>query len=581
MKIVNIIPHTMSDDSHQDSGASIAVNPRNTNEIVISTYTPDPNGGPNSPVFVSIDGGDTWSLRNIVPGHGSSGFSAITLKFGTTTDELYAAVLPEIAPGGMNIFRTQNPDSGAIMTNIDTPQGFIEQPFVAAVTVSSGPDKGKDRLYVGQNNLQGQEFFGSGQSSGIRQTMDALAAAPVFTNVSLDKRVKVPGSLQDLTPPRNGPQVRPSVHQDGTVYALFYSWQHWEDFGDGNGNVAADVVIVRDDNWGQSINPYTALLDSGDGQAGQRIATSVPLICFGSLGQERIAGELAIAVDPTNSSIVYVAWAELIDDGGGGEIDLYLIHLRKSTNRGQSWSFDLLNIPNGKNPALAINVHGQVGFLYQQLTGQQNSQRWETHLAFSGDSINWSDSVLATVPADTPIRQFFPYIGDYADMMAVGDTFYGVFCANNTPPEAALPDAISPDFPLGVTYQRNSASGFLLNQFGSTPIATSIDPYFFKTSFIPPKVKLPTPKYIAEVIFILFGIIQDGGGAYRDPSGHIHIIGPGDPGPVWSYLVNLAEYRLATDIDDESGLQLQKQALANIIDLANSNIADINARLAR
>jgi len=130
-----------------------------------------------------------------------------------------------------------------------------------------------------------------------------------------------------------------------------------------------------------------------------------------------------------------------------------------------------------------------------------------------------------------------------------------------------------------VTYKRNHnfATKTLLSLTGTT-VAPSIDPFFFTTAFIPPPIKVPWQNF-ASVIIILFGIIQDGGGAYIDGSGHIHIIGPGDPGPGWAYLVNLAELRLASALNDKSGLQMQKLSLQNIVDLATAQIAQINGQL--
>jgi hypothetical protein len=575
MKIVNVIPPAMSGESHQDSGPNIAVNPNNTNEIVISALTPDPNGGPNAPVYVSTDGGDTWTMKSIVPHNGPMGTFGITLKYGQTSNELYAGIVKGTDLYASDILRTKNPAGGVTMTELDSTQQIsIEQLYVAAATVSSGPDAGKDRLYVGMNVLKSDPFPGpdSGKTSTIKQTMDAQAGAPVFSSISLDRRNKSAPAFQD-SGPRNGPQVRPAVHNDGTVYAAFYSWKTWADPGDGNGLVTSDVVIVRDDNWGQSANPYGSLIDSGDGQAGQRIAIGVRIQFYGRLGQERVGGELAVAVDPKNSSIVYVAWAEVEFGGGGPGIDINWLHLHKSIDRGQTWSHSgLLPVRNGKNPGIAINDKGQIGFLYQQLKGPHNNQKWETHLAFSADDINWNHMVLATVPAATPLRQFFPYIGDYANIMAVGDNFYGVFCANNFPSLA--------NFPQGVHYQRNHnfITKKLFAQDGHTEVAPSIDPFFFKTGFIPPSLKSPLKDY-AAVIFILFGIINDGGGVYMDPSGHIHIVGPGDPGPLWEYLVSLAEYRLATAINNASGLEMQKLALQNVINMANTQIAQINSQL--
>ncbi|HEY4206248.1 MAG TPA: hypothetical protein VGM31_05540 [Puia sp.] len=567
MKIVNIIPHASSGESHQDSGPNIAVNPHNPNEIVISALTPNSGGGNNAPVFVSINGGDTWTLKNIVPDNGATGTSGMTLKFGHTSNELYAAALKGTDAYTMNILRTTNPAAGATMSQLNSMTG--EQPYVAVGTVPSGLDAGQDRLYIGTNMVPPP--FSSGLTSTIVQTMHAQTGFPVFSSINLDSRAKSIPAFQDLQPPRNGPQVRPAVHKDGTVYALFYSWKSWADPGDGNGMVTSDVVIVRDDNWGQSAIPYGSLLDSGDGLAGHRIALNVPIKFYGRLGQERTGGELAIAIDPADSSTVYVAWSERQTEPDG--IDVFWLHLRQSTDRGQTWPKSLLTIRNGKNPGLAINNKGQIGFLYQQLTGPSNNQHWVTHLAFSQDASLWNNMVLARTPADTPARQFFPYIGDYANIMAVGDVFFGVFCADNTPSLQ--------NFPQGVTYQRNHnfTTKTLLGLDGVTPVAASIDPFFFQTGFVPPTVKVPSQDMTAAVVTILFGIIQDGGGAYIDHQGHIHIVGPGDPGPVWDYLLNLAQYRLAMVLNDKSGLEMQKMALQHIVDLANDQIGKINEQL--
>jgi hypothetical protein len=66
-----------------------------------------------------------------------------------------------------------------------------------------------------------------------------------------------------------------------------------------------------------------------------------------SLGQERIASTLSIAVDPRagQSCTVYLAWVDRV-----GNTD-YTIHLVNLQDRGQTWSADLLTITNATNPA--------------------------------------------------------------------------------------------------------------------------------------------------------------------------------------------------------------------------------------
>ena len=78
------------------------------------------------------------------------------------------------------------------------------------------------------------------------------------------------------------------------------------------------------------------------------------------------------------------------------------------------------------------------------------------------------------MPANVPVKTFDPYLGDYDHLVAVGPDFYGIFSANNTPNPA--------NFPNGVTYQRNADfnAQTLLALDNTTPVAPSIDPFFFK-----------------------------------------------------------------------------------------------------
>ena len=81
--------------------------------------------------------------------------------------------------------------------------------------------------------------------------------------------------------------------------------------------------------------------------------------------------------------------------------------------------------------------------------------------------------VLHTAPSATPARTFLPYLGDYIRLLAVGTDFHGVFCGNNTPDSA--------NFPNGVAYQRaaNFTTRTLFHTDGVTPVAPSIDPFYF------------------------------------------------------------------------------------------------------
>ena len=43
-----------------------------------------------------------------------------------------------------------------------------------------------------------------------------------------------------------------------------------------------DIVVVRDDNWGTGVAPFTDITDPGDGMAGVRVATGITCPAPGS-----------------------------------------------------------------------------------------------------------------------------------------------------------------------------------------------------------------------------------------------------------------------------------------------------------
>jgi hypothetical protein len=451
--VLNIIPNALSGESNQDSEPNIAVNPANPKEIAISAFTPDPMGGSNAPIFVSTDGGSTWALNSIVPSIAGSwsGTRDITPRFAGRSQNFYAGILRDPGSLRLNIVRTSSftaPTTMAVL--VDRNQ--VDQPYTEAATVMGGPGAGLDRVYIGLNDFAAP----SGRTATIEQSLDAGAATPTFNSVRIEQRTTIG---------QDGPQIRPVTHPDGTLYAVFHGWRAV------SGNlITTDVVVVRDDAWGTGATPFTALVDPSDSLAGRLVATGVSFTWDDRLGQERLGGDLAIAVDPNNSSIVYIAYC---DDVSGA----YTIHIRRSLDRGVNWSPVLKTIANGKNPVLAINSQGKVGFSYQQVTGSGSNQRWETHFELTTNAFaTSSDSVLATVPANTPTPTFMPYIGDYMGMKAAGKDFYGVFSANNTPD--------TNNFPNGVTFFRNHdfTSQRLLALDGVTEVPISIDPFFFKVS---------------------------------------------------------------------------------------------------
>ncbi len=297
--------------------------------------------------------------------------------------------------------------------------------------------------------------------------LDATAAAPTTTANTLDVRF-----------PFDMPPTRTAIHRSGTIYCAFYSY-----------NAATtspadlrDVVVVKDLDWGASATPFQALSDTGDGQAGVRVATGISNPWYNSnfedpnFGNDRYGPDLAIAVDPNDPDRVYITYVT-----GTSAADATL-HLRWSDDGGQNWSSDVRAIPTAKNPSLAINSRGLVGFVYQQVVGGN----WMTVLEVSHDGFvsSFDTHVLAVTPTNTPTPAsvMATYLGDYIKLLSVGEDFHGIFSAGNEPVQA--------NFPSGVAYQRNVnwATQTLLGNDGVTPVPTSIDPFFFKLSLGVPNV---------------------------------------------------------------------------------------------
>src|SRR5438445_9716226 len=362
--------------------------------------------------------------------------------------DLHAGTLD--CSSGVMLDESESVDVASSATmNVQSMRGNVDQPFVRALGVSSG-----DRIYVGVNDFN--------QSNGQTATIDvSVDGGATYKSIPIETR---------KTMGQDGPSVRPAVASDGTVYAAFFGWRKF----DGK-TAVSDVVVVRDDSAAMLANPFQALKDPSDKLPGRIVVknTSIPWSNAPTLGQERIGSTLSIAVDPNKSSTVYLGWA---DRGNKG--DIYTLHVRRSTDRGLTWSKTDLphtTIRNATNIALAVANNGVVGLLYQQLSGG----RWVTHIVQSHDGlVTVQDLILSSVTAISPLQTFLSYISSYDYLLSVGNEFRGVFSAYNSPDLA--------NFPQGVTYQR--AANFstkILNDGSGNPVPVSIDPFYFSVPVIP------------------------------------------------------------------------------------------------
>lgn len=419
--IVDVVPARYYGEAEQNSEPSIAVNPSNPNQVLITAFG---NTSARNPVYFSSNGGATWTVSwNIATSDTSLAWPAggdAYLAQTTANGAILFARRFVPHPTRTNVVYLQYLARSLYRPGGDGP----DQPWVAAARVS-----GTDRIYVAFNDLSQPE-----RTASVRSSLDGGAT----WKTTLVEQV-VPGAQQD------GSAVRVAVSGDA-VYVAFQRWNAML----GDGDAQGDLVVVKDGAGGTN--------DFSDLGAAGVVALSNGVFPQSNLGQERLGSDLTLAIDPADANHVFLATA-ILNNGG-----LPIITVLESTDGGAHWIRVFNTAANTALPALAIAANGTVGLLYTQLAGGN----LETHLTQSANGFgSVSDETLSRFTDNAPPVRFNPYIGDYQSLVAVGNKFYGVFSASN---DTSL-------FPQPVTLQRNPS--LLGNR-----VAFSIDPFFFSSDAI-------------------------------------------------------------------------------------------------
>lgn len=447
--LVDMVPNALSAETARDAEPNLAVNGNIPTQIVGSAFTPDPMASSNLPLFVSTDGGATWTLSTpaFIPGTSGACVSVvcdITIRFGGSSNILYVSDLNPI--GGtstLDVWQVLNPTSAApTITSLETRApsggGFVDQPYIEAATQAWSS---QDVVLVAANDLTAP----GGKTAAADHTLSPVPPAPAgFSTAILEPRA---------TTGQDAPSVRTASYADGTTYAIYYGFRP----------AGYEVVVARDSDWGASATPFQALIDP-DASAGKKVVSSLSMPS--SLGNQRVGWQDAIAVDPQDPLSVYIAYAE------GASSATYTLHVRHSGDGGTTWDPDIKTVTPATNPGVAVSTAGEIGFLYQKLV----AGKWETHLERSKTAgVSWTDILLASVPDSKGSYGGSNPIGDYTGLLAVGKDFYGIFSGFNTPDTA--------NFYPGVSFPRNhDFVAHTLLDLSMNPVAGSIDPFFFHVS---------------------------------------------------------------------------------------------------
>ena len=482
--VVNMIPAQIDHDELPNPEPSIAVNPANPDEIVAGGLWEGMQtagcGRTSFGVSYSQDRGKTWTLHctlelgtDYLMGDPSFAFTSDGSSLLVAAQAAYRyedKMLLRIFSTHTDALAMSWPVTDLIPAS-DVSLDSSHMPWIAAGTSPSTPlvAIGGDSYYTdGTDCHSGVVWWNYPTPSNYAPVCVSPRAAP-YT-----------------------PVVRTAVAGDGTAYAATYRIVEYTGPTSRADGANMDVVVFRHDPTEPSEGTTDAFsglkeadtpagpCDSKDGLRGVRVVQCVHVpfeeISAGEPGfgyELRRFSHVAIAVDPAKSSHVFVAWGDAPSRPDG-----MTLHIRESSDGGQTWSStDRYTVGKALNPGLAVSTSGHLGFSYQQLMPYTGGDRWETNVQIFDASDVGAGAIqtftLASMPSGNPMPCAMPYMGDYMDLKAINDDFYGVFSSTS--------DMSASNFPLGVTYARTPTVAQLAKCPDATPQPeTSIDPYFFR-----------------------------------------------------------------------------------------------------
>src|SRR5437762_7196245 len=203
VKLVDLIPASLSGETNQDSEPFLAVQTANPQVMVASAFTPNPvSSSSNAPIYVSEDGGNSWILNAITPVPRMTCDITHAMPTGENhpRGDLHAGTLACAASITLDESESNDVSSGAVM-NVQSTRSNVDQPFVRALRISTS-----DHIYVGLNDFK--------QPNGHTATVDvSVDGGATYKSIPIGMR---------KTAGQDGPPVRTAVAADNAVYAAFF-----------------------------------------------------------------------------------------------------------------------------------------------------------------------------------------------------------------------------------------------------------------------------------------------------------------------------------------------------------------------
>ena len=380
-----------------DTEPSIAVNPANPQEIVITTFSEAWTALRGAPVWRSTDGGTTWNKVFILPRPGASSAPGDQkVQFNNAGQLMVAELGMGIVQPRCLIFR----QTGAPGTNL-TGGGFYgdDQPML---DVDKSAGAFANRVY--------SAWLDFAVANPVSTVARSTNNGQTVTNVVAGNNASFPNRT-----------TRSAVDRDGRAYIVFKTREGAVAGGFEN----AHFNVKRSDDGGVSWNALGAAGVSVHGapQMQTWFTTSWGNAAKGKVARAR-SSDAWIAADPGDGDI-YVAYCDR-DASGFGQI-----YLARSTDHGATWTNT--RITDGTHhsafPEVAVASNGTVGVLYVDFDDAGAATIFRHRFARSFDNgATWSHENLQSMNPGPIANASDGFLwGDYEGLTAQGLYFYGVF----------------------------------------------------------------------------------------------------------------------------------------------------------
>jgi hypothetical protein len=417
-------------DAFSDSEPGIAIDPRHPRHIVVTAFSG--SWGANAPLWFSTDGGRLWTKQETIPAPPVARFQEDACPCDQTVDfdpqgRLAGTFLVDHTQASNDVYSgvTTNPANAAgwawfmpnglvQKTNHHNPasRGDVDQPWLI-VNPIPGAASGKAHVYVAYDDFSTLKSGGPDMRVAVAPARDPL-------NFLLDRRTGAANTHGKVNP---GHRLAGDARR-GFVYSLY---QRRIGPGTGGSQRIAYMLNLSVDggrSWSLDGSPTGIAVATAD--------STQPFPKFGTVNA-LLGGVLHAAVDPASGNVLYVYGARDAATGKNRLAIRRIVVLAGHAVIGPE--VFVTGRIDAALPSVAVAENGIIGVFYYSFDGfsADGFPRFTAHLAASSDGgMTFGDLVLLTFLSaakdNDKARQ--RVLGDYVQMKALGNAFYGAFTAN-------------------------------------------------------------------------------------------------------------------------------------------------------